>query len=548
MKGLGPATRLAALPRSLSRSLPHALLKRSLAGATILLNLLIAALLAVFLQQSYGQYQEHAVLTAQNLSIALKENISATVREIDVALRTEAEDIVPLLTPAPARDAVIARLLAQMQQRQPEIHAIRVYDAEGRQHYSQAPPDAVSIASADYFQALRDHPEPGLALSSPLYDARNQRWELVCARALRADDGQFLGILAARVDLQRLASAFSLIEIGPHGALTLSSSEEQVYARYTRLQVDEAMTGRQIRSPKLRDYVTTGQRPAAYLFRSPLDGVERLNSLRRVFDRPVLITPRNLYFNVGLASVDYLQKWYEELTAALGLLLLSIAISSAAALTMQRFWRERGASEDRLRALERERAVNDERLRIVQDLHDGVGSQLLSALMLVQSGAATQAQTIGLLQECMDDMRLAIDSLSPDEPDLLPVLGNFRYRMESRFKGVGLELRWTNHQLPDLLAIAPHDGLQVLRVLQEALANVLRHARASLVTVDLYFSEQQLAVRIRDNGVGFDPAATDKPAGHGLSNMQMRAKKIGASLQIYALNPGTALDLDLPLD
>src|SRR5471030_1071451 len=111
----GPAPRLAA-----SAGERRSMFRRSLAGATILLNLLIAALLAVFLQQSYRQYQEHAELTAQNLSIALKENISATVREIDVALRTEAEDIVPLLAPTPAHDAAIARLLAQMQQRQPE--------------------------------------------------------------------------------------------------------------------------------------------------------------------------------------------------------------------------------------------------------------------------------------------------------------------------------------------------------------------------------------------------------------------------------------------
>jgi len=65
------------------------------------------------------------------------------------------------------------------------------------------------------------------------------------------------------------------------------------------------------------------------------------------------------------------------------------------------------------------------------------------------------------------------------------------------------------------------------------------------VTVDLHFSETRLAVRIRDNGVGF--TLGDKPAGHGLVNMQLRAKKIGAALAIYALEPGTALDLDLPL-
>ncbi|WP_295999413.1 ATP-binding protein [Rugamonas sp.] len=522
-------------------------LLRTVIGGVVLLNLLIAALLALVLQQSHGQYQRHAVVTAQNLSIVLKENISATVREIDVALRTASEDIEPLLAPAPGHGGAIDALLAQMRQRQPELLALRLYDAGGRlSHGTPLASGETAATGLDYFQALRDNSAPGLALSPPMYDDRSGRWSVVFARGLRTADGGFGGVLAARVDLQRLTSAFALVEVGPHGAMTLSSSDEQVYARYSSLQVDPSLTGKSIKSVKLRDYVASGVQPAAYMFQSKLDGVERLISLRRIFDQPVLLAPRNLYFSVGLASADYLQKWYEELYVALALMLLSLTVSGGAALTLLRFWRERSASLEQVRALERERAVNDERLRIVQDLHDGVGSQLLSTLMMVQSGGATQAETVGLLQECMDDMRLAIDSLSPDEPDLLPVLGNFRYRMEARFKGVGLQLRWTNHALPDSLAIAPHDGLQVLRVLQEALANVLRHAQASLVTVDLHFSPQQLSVRIRDNGIGFAPA--DKPTGHGLANMRSRAAKIGAALHIYRLQSGTALDFDLPLE
>lgn len=180
----------------------------------------------------------------------------------------------------------------------------------------------------------------------------------------------------------------------------------------------------------------------------------------------------------------------------------------------------------------------------MQEMHDGVGSQLLSTLVMVQRGAATQNDTVALLQECLDDMRLAIDSLSPHDPDLLSVLGNFRFRMESRFKGTGLTLHWRNRGMPDTLEIAPHAGLQVLRILQEALTNVLKHAQARNVEVDLDFSAESLQIRIADDGVGF--AAGEKSAGHGLANMQMRAKKIGAALDIEHSRSGTALCLLVP--
>jgi signal transduction histidine kinase len=143
-------------------------------------------------------------------------------------------------------------------------------------------------------------------------------------------------------------------------------------------------------------------------------------------------------------------------------------------------------------------------------------------------------------------MRLAIDSLSPNEPDLLPVLGNFRFRMEARFHALGLRLHWRNHDMPDSLGISPHAGLQVLRILQEALTNVLKHAKAANVEVDLMFSEKRLRIRIRDDGSGIQPKA-EKTAGYGVGNMQMRAQKIGAALTVESVGSGTTVALDLPL-
>jgi signal transduction histidine kinase len=117
--------------------------------------------------------------------------------------------------------------------------------------------------------------------------------------------------------------------------------------------------------------------------------------------------------------------------------------------------------------------------------------------------------------------------------------------MEARFKGVGVPLRWHYHGLPEQLHIAPHDGLQVLRILQEALTNALRHARAQAVTVDLHFTPTLFSARVRDDGCGFDQEAASH--GHGLGNMRLRAQRIGATLAIHSLQPGTEVELSLPL-
>ena len=207
--------------------------------------------------------------------------------------------------------------------------------------------------------------------------------------------------------------------------------------------------------------------------------------------------------------------------------------------------KEIAESYRRVQALERTNAATEERQRIMQDMHDGVGSQLLTTLVMVERGAASREVTVVLLQECLDDMRLAIDSLSPDDPDLLPVLGNFRFRMEARFKSMGLVLDWRSHNMPDGLEVAPHAGLHILRMLQETLANVLKHARASRVEVRLDFSASALAIDVTDNGVGFDPAQAR--GGRGLYNMQLRAQKIGATCSISHPAGGTCVRFIVPL-
>ncbi len=95
---------------------------------------------------------------------------------------------------------------------------------------------------------------------------------------------------------------------------------------------------------------------------------------------------------------------------------------------------------ERLRESERVKVEAQERQRIMQDMHDGLGSQLMSSLMLVEREAVSNDQFAQILRESIDDMRLAIDALAADDADLAAALGNLRFRMEPRLRAAGMEL------------------------------------------------------------------------------------------------------------
>lgn len=201
---------------------------------------------------------------------------------------------------------------------------------------------------------------------------------------------------------------------------------------------------------------------------------------------------------------------------------------------------------EKLERLSREAAVAEERQRIMTDMHDGIGAQLISALSLAESDDASQREIAVVLRECIDDLRLAIDSLESNENELLPALGNFRYRIDKRLRIVGIELDWKVDDLPKLSYLSPRNLLHILRILQEAFANVLKHARASRVRLEtgLVPDRRNVFIRVTDNGAGF---AASEIAGHGLGNMARRATSVGGQLSVTSSSNGTMVELILPI-
>ena len=192
----------------------------------------------------------------------------------------------------------------------------------------------------------------------------------------------------------------------------------------------------------------------------------------------------------------------------------------------------------RVRAMERERLLIGERERIMRDMHDGVGGQLVSAMAMLENGREDPARMQQALSAALTDMRLMIDSLDDVDEDLNIVLGVFRDRLEPQLTASQLELHWHVDDLPSVSDLSPATVLAILRILQEAVTNTVKHADASRVSVEAGRLEDTGVVRISvaDDGRGFD-AEQSTSRGRGLRNLHRRAADHGFALEVTS-QPG----------
>jgi signal transduction histidine kinase len=228
------------------------------------------------------------------------------------------------------------------------------------------------------------------------------------------------------------------------------------------------------------------------------------------------------------------------------------------------------------REREREQAVLSERDRILREMHDGLGGRLVAALALT-SQATRQSQSAPVvsvadgrgteeplrelkltLDDCLVELRLTLDSLETDRRPLLEALAELRFRVEPSLRAAGVRLVWQVAEAASETALPATETLHVLRIVREALTNVIKHAQATVVWLRLeQRSDGGLSLAVVDNGLQqrsdseqaalplFVPASIAK-GGRGLANMQRRAALLGATLTSGPAAEGWAVTLELP--
>lgn len=196
--------------------------------------------------------------------------------------------------------------------------------------------------------------------------------------------------------------------------------------------------------------------------------------------------------------------------------------------------------------LERERTLLEERERLTHEMHDGLGSALVTSLAAIEQGDMRHDSVSGMLRECVDELRTVIDSLEPVDGDVLSILATIRHRMEPRIQAAGIHLDWQINDLPALAWLGPGDALHVMRIVQEALTNVVKHARATGIVMTTRHRSGEIEICLADNGVGF--AGEGRAGGRGISIMRKRAVALGGRLALEPNRPaGSRVLLFLPI-
>jgi len=200
------------------------------------------------------------------------------------------------------------------------------------------------------------------------------------------------------------------------------------------------------------------------------------------------------------------------------------------------------------RLLKQEIILAKERERIMRDMHDGVGGHLIAALALLNSQQIPNSQIEQCLVDCLADIRIVILSLEPASSDLPTLLGMFKHNISGKIKSAGIEPDWSIGDLTGTPTLNSKKILNILRIMQESVTNVIKHSGASLLNISASKikkdAKKYINITISDNGTSQDTCSN---SGYGIKNMEKRAKELGGFIRIKPTINGTTVSLYFPI-
>jgi signal transduction histidine kinase len=195
------------------------------------------------------------------------------------------------------------------------------------------------------------------------------------------------------------------------------------------------------------------------------------------------------------------------------------------------------------------RAEENERKRIAADLHDNMGayasaiSANLDDLMINHDG--DQSMLLGMKRNVGDIMVNLRDTIWVLNREAILITGvsdrfkSYVQKIGRSYDGISIEIK---EKITNNISFSPERALNMLRIMQEAFHNAIKHSRCTEIVIEI-ISEEVVTVRIGDNGIGIDVSATNV-FGDGLHNMRRRAKANGWKLVVKNLIPeGTEIEL-----
>jgi PAS domain S-box-containing protein len=344
-----------------------------LAMGVLAVNLFVIAVVALSLRSSRHQDRLQAETTARNLCQVLEQNLVGTINQINLALLAVKDEAEHQIATGGIRGKVLNVYIAKQSAYLPDIHGVRMANKSGEEVYGRgvAADPRISLAGRDYFRRSRDDPQAQLLVSDLVVDSDAGTHVIIFARRINRPDGSFAGMVYARVSLEHLTWALSLVDVGSHGVVSLRGRDMAVLARYPITGDHDGQLGRTVLSPQFKELLNSDRSEGTYTAHSALDGVERTFTFRRISGHPFFIV-------LGLASSDYLAAWRHEATRMWALAALFCLFTLLAWGTTYYAWKRRLAAQTEIARL----------AHIVETTDDAVMSISLEGKVLSWNQAA----------------------------------------------------------------------------------------------------------------------------------------------------------------
>ena len=175
-----------------------------------------------------------------------------------------------------------------------------------------------------------------------------------------------------------------------------------------------------------------------------------------------------------------------------------------------------------------EQGAAEERKRIARDLHDDVAARMLTLIHTVKD-----QQTIDLSRSILKSLRNSIYTLdNKSSVTILDAITDARSELQDRLNPIGIQLFWQQSDQLNGLNFTPRQHINLNRMLHEAITNIIRHANAQYVEINIELEQRHLKATCCDNGSGFD---IDKCIpGKGINNIKTRVLEIDGTASWYA--------------
>ncbi len=220
---------------------------------------------------------------------------------------------------------------------------------------------------------------------------------------------------------------------------------------------------------------------------------------------------------------------------------------------------ERKLAQGALRERERQlQQINEERERLARDLHDGIIQSVYAiGLSLTECRRRLLPKDPEKAMVRLDGAIADLNAVIREVRSYLPGLTLKTGTVPDLETGLASLLRTLNRAPPPRFRseidpqaaarVTPDQGHHLLQIVREALSNSLRHAGATTGVVSLRVDHHGVRLEVRDDGVGFDAAAYQQ-RGHGLRNIEARARKLGARVEIASMpDAGTRISVEVPV-